>query len=74
MHPELEKLIDMVVADGQITEKERAVVIKKAIALDVDPDEAEIYLDGRLHQIIEERSQIVFPAPPIEKNRIKKVT
>lgn len=51
MNIELEKLIDLVIADGQITEKERAIVIKRAIALDVDPDEAEIYLDGKLHQI-----------------------
>lgn len=71
MHPELEKLIDMVVADGQITEKERAVVIKKAIALDVDPDEAEIYLDGKLHQLNQANKQIVFPAPPLEKKSNK---
>jgi hypothetical protein len=51
MNPELERLIDMVVADGQVTDKERAVVIKKAIALDIDPDEAEIYLNGKLHQV-----------------------
>lgn len=51
MHPELEKLIEMVITDGQVTDKERAVVIKKAISLDVDPDEAEIFLDGKLHQL-----------------------
>lgn len=51
MHPELEKLIEMVIADGQVTDKERAVLIKKAISLDVDPDEVEIYLDGKLHQL-----------------------
>lgn len=71
MHPELEKLIDMVIADGQVTEKERAVVIKKAIALDVDPDEAEIYLDGKLHQLNQANKQIVFPAPPLEKKSNK---
>lgn len=53
MHADLEKLIDMIVADGQVTEKEREVVMKKATELGVNPDEAEIYLDGRLHQITE---------------------
>lgn len=71
MNPELERLIDMVVADGQITEKERAVVIKKAIELGVDTDEAEIYLDGKLHQINQANKQVVFPAPPLEKKSDK---
>ena len=60
MHAELEKLIEMVIADGQITEKERAVVIKKAIELGVDPDEAEIYLDGKLHLINQVNKQVIF--------------
>lgn len=71
MNPELEKLIDMVVADGQITEKERAVVIKKAIELGIDPDEAEVHLDGKLHQINQVNKQVVFPAPPLEKKSNK---
>jgi hypothetical protein len=64
MHPELEKLIEMVIADGQVTDKERAVVIKKAISLDVDPDEVEIYLDGKLHQLTSAR----VDAQPIVKS------
>ncbi len=51
MHPEIEKLIDLALADGQITEKERNVIIKKAGELGVDADEVEMTLDGRLHQI-----------------------
>jgi hypothetical protein len=31
MNPEIEKLIDLALADSQITEKERNVILKKAI-------------------------------------------
>jgi len=51
MHPEIEKLIDLALADGQITEKERNVILKKAAELGVDADEVEMTLDGRLHQL-----------------------
>jgi uncharacterized tellurite resistance protein B-like protein len=30
MHPEIEKLIELALADGQITEKERNVILKKS--------------------------------------------
>ncbi len=51
MHPEIEKLIDLALADGQITEKERNVILKKAAELGVDADEVEMTIDGRLHQM-----------------------
>jgi hypothetical protein len=51
MHPEIEKLIDLALADGQVTEKERNVILKKAAELGVDRDEVEMILDGKLHQI-----------------------
>ena len=51
MHPEIEKLIDLALADGQITEKERNVILKKSAELGVDTDEVEMVLDGRLHQL-----------------------
>lgn len=50
MHPEIEKLIDLALADGQITEKERNVILKKAAELGVDADEVEMVLDAKLHQ------------------------
>ena len=49
MHPEIEKLIDLALADGQVTEKERNVILKKATELGIDVDEAEMVLDGKLH-------------------------
>lgn len=51
MHPEIEKLIDLALADGQLTDKERNVILKKATELGIDADEIEIVLEGRLHQI-----------------------
>jgi hypothetical protein len=51
MHPQIEKLIELALADGQVTEKERNVILKKAVELGIDTDEVEMVLDGRLHQL-----------------------
>ena len=51
MHPEIEKLIDLALADGKITEKERNVILKKATEFGVDQDEVEMTLDAKLHQL-----------------------
>jgi hypothetical protein len=51
MHSEIEKLIALAIADGQITEKERNVILKKAVELGVDSNEVEMILDGTLHQL-----------------------
>ncbi len=51
MNEQLEKLIDLAIADGKITEKERKVILKKASELGVDTDEVEMILDGKLHQL-----------------------
>jgi hypothetical protein len=56
MHPEIEKLIDLAAADGQITEKEKNVILKKAAELQVDVDEVEMTLDAKKH--IYEKSTI----------------
>ena len=49
LNPELEKLIDLALADGVLTDKERAVIQKKAESLGVDQDEFEMILEGKLH-------------------------
>jgi hypothetical protein len=51
MHPEIENLINIALVDGEVTEKERRVIIKKATDLGVDADEVEMVLDGKLHQL-----------------------
>lgn len=43
---QLETIIKSIIADGEITEKERAVLHKKAEAEGVDIDEIDVYVDG----------------------------
>lgn len=45
---QLEKLIEIALADGELTEKEKKVLFKKAEALGVDIDEFEMVLEGKL--------------------------
>ena len=46
--PQLEKLVDMALEDGIITEKEKDILVKRAKSLGIDLDEFEMYLDSRL--------------------------
>ena len=48
MNSELEKLIELTLADGQLTDKERTVLFRNAKELGVAEDELEIVLDGKL--------------------------
>jgi Zn finger protein HypA/HybF involved in hydrogenase expression len=48
MHPEIENLINMAIADGEVTEKERAIILRKAEGLGEDKDEVEMILDGKI--------------------------
>ena len=45
---ELEALISAALADGSITDKERSILIKRAVSEGVDPDEFELVLDSRI--------------------------
>lgn len=63
---ELEEVIEAALADGVITEKERAVLHKKALLEGVDPDEVDVVIDGRLQQIqksIDDAKQKVRKCP-----------
>lgn len=63
---ELEDVIEAALADGVITEKERAVLHKKALLEGVDPDEVDVVIDGRLQQIqksIDDAKQKVRKCP-----------
>ena len=58
-NPEIKKLIDLAIADGQVTEKERNVILKKATEFGIDTDEVEMVLEGKLHQLqANEKKQI----------------
>ena len=46
--PQFEKLVDMALEDGVITEKEKNILVKRAKLLGIDLDEFEMYLDSRL--------------------------
>ncbi len=47
---QLEKLIDLALADGVLTEKEKQILFKKAENLGVDLDEFEMVLYAKLHE------------------------
>lgn len=49
------QLMEAALADGVVTDKERAIIIKKAVAQGYDPDEVEMMIDGRLAKM--ERKQ-----------------
>ena len=49
MHPELDKLIELAVVNTEITDKERAHILKKAIELGIDQGKVESILNERLN-------------------------
>ena len=50
-HEELEQLIEFALIDGTITDKERAVLVNKALQLGINKDEFEMVLEARIHQM-----------------------
>ncbi|RTQ50288.1 hypothetical protein EJV47_11725 [Hymenobacter gummosus] len=75
---QLTALIDATIADGQLTDKERQVLTRKAQSFGVDADEFEVYLAGRLferqrelrddellnQQLQQRATRLAPPAPP----------
>lgn len=59
---ELEEVIEAALADGVLTDKERAVLHKRAAAEDVDPDELDVVIDGRLAKA-KKQEDWLKPAP-----------
>ena len=57
MHPEIERLIELALADGAITDKERAIILRKADSLGLDRDEIELVLEGSLETIKKQSPQ-----------------
>jgi len=47
----LEELINMAVADGKITDKERRALLRRAMDEGIDPDEFEMVLESRLRDV-----------------------
>ena len=48
MHPEIEKLIKLAMANGELTEKKREIILRKAENLGEDKDEVEMIIDGEI--------------------------
>ncbi len=51
MHPEIENLINITLVDGELTEKEREIVFRKAEKLGLDPDEVEMVLEAKINEL-----------------------
>mgnify|MGYP003735452101 CR=1 FL=1 len=68
MNPEIEKLIDMALTDGVLTDKEREIILRKAEKLGEDIDEVEMILEGKMYdaqqgkkQSIDKQEQFITP-------------
>lgn len=61
----IEKLINIALADGDLTEKEKQVLFKKAEAEGIDLDEFEMVLEARLYEKTKEMLPPV-PAAPVQ--------
>ena len=61
---ELNKLIEASLVDGVITDKEKAVIKKRALLEGVDPDEVDMMLDAELQKIMQKQQEAV--------NKVKK--
>ena len=63
---ELESVIEAALADGVLTDKERAVLHRRAAEEGVDPDELDVVIEGRLAKMKREEDWL-RPAPPSDK-------
>lgn len=66
--PQMEQLIDMALADGELTEKEKQILFKRAQTMGIDLDEFEMVLDARLYKMGQQQGvQQVKAAPKSDK-------
>lgn len=72
MNQELEKLIDYAVADGVISESEKALLYKKAQELNVDISEFEMILHAKLYQKQQELSNLQTKSSVEKLGKVKK--
>ena len=52
---EIEKLIKFAFIDGKVSEKERKILVRKAVESGIDKDEFEMVLDARIYELNEEK-------------------
>lgn len=63
-NPQLEKLINLALADGELTEKEKQVLFKKAEDMGIDLDEFEMVLEAKLYERCKSNSAQTSTAAP----------
>jgi hypothetical protein len=66
----IENLINFALADGELTEKEKQILFKKAEEAGIDLDEFEMVLDAKLHEKQQSNMKVetpVFAAPKSDK-------
>lgn len=64
MNQELEQLIDLALADGNLTDKKKEILNRKAKELNVDQDEFEMVLEGKVFLKQKEMQAQAQPAQP----------
>jgi hypothetical protein len=65
---QLEKLIDMALVDGELTEKEKQILFKKAEAFGVDLDEFEMVLEAKLYEKQQSKKSAETPVTAAPKS------
>lgn len=72
MNPEIERLIKLAIADGVVTEKERAIILRKAESLGLDKDEIEMILDGELASMKDQKKVSQSKTDEFKKEQVTK--
>ncbi len=70
MNKEIIKLVDMALDDGVLTEKEREILLRKAVNMGLDIDEFEMYLEnrlGKMNQVQQKEQEVSDRADNITK-------
>ncbi len=70
---ELEEVIAGAIADGALSEKERAILHKRAQAEGVDPDELDIVIEGRLAKMRKDDGQVQESVRPLQNGTSNKM-
>jgi hypothetical protein len=65
---QLEKLIEMALVDGELTEKEKQILFKKAEAFGVDLDEFEMVLEAKLFEKQQSNKKVETPVAAAPKS------
>jgi hypothetical protein len=65
---QLEKLIEMALIDGELTEKEKQILFKKAEAFGVDLDEFEMVLEAKLFEKQQSNKKVETPVAAAPKS------